>query len=118
MVILYSFYSAPFLANNLNKVRDQVPVVQRVDSAMHWMMQIILIAIIHCVVIYPVKIVIHPLNNRFCSISLLIIIIFTCVEIYLFIYLPFFLKLTVNLFFLNLNHLPWLFQAQINLLLT
>ena len=72
MVILYYFYSAPFLANNLNKVRDQVPVVQRVDSAMHWMMQIILIAVIHCVVIYPVNSVIHPLNNRFCSISLLI----------------------------------------------
>ena len=92
MVILYSFYSAPFLANNLNKVRDQATVIQRVDSAMHWMMQIILIAVIHCVVIYPVNSVIH-------SISLLIIIIFTCVEIYLFIYLPFFLKLTVNLFF-------------------
>ena len=100
MVILYSFYSVPFLANNLNKVRDQATVVQRVDSAMHWMMQIILIAVIYCVVIYPVNSVIHPLNNRFCYISLLIIIIFTCVEICLFIYLPFFLKLTVNLFFL------------------
>ena len=80
MVILYSFYSAPFLANNLNKVRDQVPVVQRVDSAMHWMMQIILIAVFRCVVIYPVNSVIHPLNNCFCSISLLILIIITCVS--------------------------------------
>ena len=48
------------------------PVVQRVDSAIHWMMQIILIAVIHCVVIYSVNSVIHPLNTLcFCSISLL-----------------------------------------------
>ena len=75
MVILYSLYSAPFLANNLNKVRDQATVVQRVDRAMRWMMQRILIAVIHCVVVYPVNSVIHPLSNRFCSISLLIIFI-------------------------------------------
>ena len=43
--------------------KDQAPVVQRVDSAIHWITQLILIALMRWTVIYPVDSTIHPLNN-------------------------------------------------------
>ena len=39
------------------------PVVQRVDSAIHWITQLILIALIRWIMVYPVDSAIHPLNN-------------------------------------------------------
>ena len=42
---------------------DQAPVVQRVDSAIHWITQLVLLALIPWMVIYPVDSIIHLLNN-------------------------------------------------------
>ena len=39
-------------------------VVRRVDSAVHWITQLVLLLFIRWIVIYPVDSVIHLLNNR------------------------------------------------------
>ena len=40
------------------------PVVRRVDSAIHWIIQFILLVFIRLIVIYMVDSVIHLLNDR------------------------------------------------------
>ena len=42
----------------------QAPVVRRVDSAIHWITQLVLLVFIRWIVIYSVDSVIHLLNNR------------------------------------------------------
>ena len=43
---------------------NQAPVVRRVDSAIHWITQLVLLVFIRWMVIYQVDSVIHLLNNR------------------------------------------------------
>ena len=43
----------------------QASVVRRVDSAIHWITQLLLLVFIRWIVIYPVDSVIYLLNNRF-----------------------------------------------------
>ena len=40
------------------------PVVQRVDSTIHWITQLVLLVFIPWIAIYPVDSVIHLLNNQ------------------------------------------------------
>ena len=42
---------------------DQAPVVQTLDSAIHWITQLVLLVFIRWIVIYPVDSAIHRLNN-------------------------------------------------------
>ena len=44
--------------------KAQAPVVQKVDSAIHWITQLVLIVFNRWIVIYPFDSAIHPLNNR------------------------------------------------------
>ena len=39
------------------------PVVQKVDSAIHWIIQLVSLILIHWIAIYPVDSAIHLLNN-------------------------------------------------------
>ena len=41
----------------------QAPVVQILDSAIHWITQLVLLVFIRWIVIYPVDSAIHRLNN-------------------------------------------------------
>ena len=43
---------------------DLALVARRVDSAIHWITQLVLLLFIGWIVVYPVDIVIHLLNNR------------------------------------------------------
>ena len=43
--------------------KDQAPVVQKLDSAIHWITQLVLLVFIRWIVIYPVDSAIHCLNN-------------------------------------------------------
>ena len=48
---------------------NQAPVVQTLDSAIHWITQLVLLVFIRWIVIYPVDSAIHRLNNwgqKFC----------------------------------------------------
>ena len=40
-----------------------VPVVQKVDSTIHWIAQLVFLTLIHWIVIYPVDSAIQLLNN-------------------------------------------------------
>ena len=55
-----------FVANFLLVFRNKTLalVVSRVDSAIHWITQLVLLAFIRWIVIYPVDSGIHLLNNR------------------------------------------------------
>ena len=44
--------------------KDMAAVVRRVDSAIHWITQLVLLVFIHWIAIHPVDSVIHLLNNR------------------------------------------------------
>ena len=43
--------------------KDQAPVVQKVDSAIHWITQLVFVILIHWIVIHPVDSAIQLLNN-------------------------------------------------------
>ena len=55
------------LMNNTTLIRcptrQQAPVVRRVDSPIHWIIQLVLLFFIRWIVIYPVDSTIHRLNN-------------------------------------------------------
>ena len=57
------------------------PVVRRVDSAIHWITQLVLLVFIHLIVIYPVDSVIHLLNNRCQIFTIKIAMLFTVLKI-------------------------------------
>ena len=42
---------------------DQAPLVQMLDSAIHWITQLVLLVFIRWIVIYPLDSAIHRLNN-------------------------------------------------------
>ena len=44
--------------------KDQVPVVQKVDSVIHWITQLVFLILIHWIAIHPVDSAIQLLNNR------------------------------------------------------
>ena len=50
--------------NRIWRGNNLAPFVPRVDSAIHWITQLVLLLFIRWIVIYPVDSVIHLLNNR------------------------------------------------------
>ena len=46
------------------KLKSSGPVVPRVDSAIHWITQSVLLVFIRWILLYPVDGAIHLLNNR------------------------------------------------------
>ena len=51
------------LYQGINAAGRQAPVVQTLDSAIHWITQLVLLVFICWIVIYPVDSAIHRLND-------------------------------------------------------
>ena len=61
-----SLFQSPVQKRKFSKQRRRhlVPVAQRVDSAIHWITQLVLLLFIRWITIYPLDSVIRLLNNR------------------------------------------------------
>ena len=65
VINLYGLFVVGLTCKNV--VKQQAPVVQTLDSAIHriqWITQLVFLILIHWIVIYPVDSAIQRLNNR------------------------------------------------------